>query len=375
MKKFTWIITLIVVVSTSSFAQNDDNGNFIYPNYFQLSLPLNDGKIPFPSTGGPNDINITGSVGMFCNPLYENHLTYIETRFVVRYDDLVLYTRAGPTFHLDDFMLNNHFETQSKLKNFSIPIPVEGLRSYTPTSDYKLELQYRFNYDHSSGLIPGVSQSGWLPYVFDGRSHFVSNKKYSFVMVYPSASIAGPSSISCEGTYIINNATSVTLENNNGLASLTKINNNTYKITRIYNLGVGTVQIKAINLGGEAKIMNVNIGIANVQLEGPLSLSTHYHANNEQEFELIPNPGESFTITRIIADRATTELERTGPYKFKMKIPGNWGFPPLSPHQDFLKITVIDETGECSKGISKIITIHPNPNPGDSGGGWETPGN
>lgn len=100
---------------------------------------------------------------------------------------------------------------------------------------------------------------------------------------------------------------------------------------------------------------------------GPTFLYTHYHNNNDQEFTLVLNPGETFTIMHLISDRSQVELWRSG-NTFKLRIPPGWVFAN-SPYQDYFTISIkgIDSNG-CEKYISKGITVYPAPGTGDPNG-------
>lgn len=105
----------------------------------------------------------------------------------------------------------------------------------------------------------------------------------------------------------------------------------------------------------------------NGNIYGPTFLYTHYHSNNDQEFTLALNPGETFTMMHIVSDRSQVEFWRSG-NTFKLRIPPNWVFAK-SPYQDHFTITLkgIDSNG-CQKHISKGITVYPAPGTGDPNG-------
>ncbi|MNT56458.1 hypothetical protein D3C72_1937590 [compost metagenome] len=143
-------------------------------------------------------------------------------------------------------------------------------------------------------------------------------------------------------------------------------------MTRTGN-GYGKIKIKSVT-NNIPKYFEINVGILNGIIDGPEFLYTHYHSNNDQEFTIIANAGENFTVTQFISDRSSVELQNLGNNKFKIRIPGTWQFV-ATPYSDFFTITATGMSNGCFKTVKKTITVYPNPNIGGGGGyGPQLPG-
>ncbi|MEN5231941.1 hypothetical protein [Sphingobacterium faecium] len=183
---------------------------------------------------------------------------------------------------------------------------------------------------------------------------------------------SGPDNLCDEATYTLINPGTVTLEDASGIATLTALGNNQWKVTRTGN-GYGKIKIKSVT-NNIPKYFEINVGILNGIIDGPEFLYTHYHSNNDQEFTIIANPGENFTVTQFISDRSSVELQNLGNNKFKIRIPGTWHFV-ATPYSDFFTITATGMSNGCFKTVKKTITVYPNPNIGGGGGdGPQLPG-
>ncbi|WP_257667694.1 hypothetical protein [Parapedobacter tibetensis] len=363
MKHFWLFVFAFTSIISIAKAQNDDNGNLLYPYNFAISTPTSDGKIAFDSN--QLGVGISGSFGIVLTELFKPHFQGVETsvQFVVGGQ---VKKEAKLTFFEEDFIVDGQMYLISKLKSFSLSISTNGI----DMNSARLVIKYRFYYDSNWNLIPGITQSGWLPEIAFGKPWFTHNKQYSFVDTFnPPITISGPTDICTEGVYEIQHAGNVVIQNIDGTpATLTKTGATTYKLSRVSN-NVGIVRLMATSNTGNTANFDVRVGLIKGRLIGPSFLTSNYHPNNEEEFEIQLDPGENFTITNFIASRSTCEIQQTGPYKFKVRIPGSWSFYPPNHNQDYLRITVLDQSGACVKGISKTIIIYPN----QGGGGGELP--
>lgn len=92
---------------------------------------------------------------------------------------------------------------------------------------------YKEGYPHPD------NNNGWTNWYNVGATNFVLNKN-----TLPQTSFDGPGSICNEGTYTVYNPGAMSLENASGIATLTNLGNNKYKITKTNSVG-GIVVLKS----------------------------------------------------------------------------------------------------------------------------------
>ena len=78
-------------------------------------------------------------------------------------------------------------------------------------------------------------------------------------IVTPPTTFTGPSSICTDGTYTITNPGTISLENASGIATLTALGNNQWKVTRIGN-NSGLIILKSINADNVSATFKINVG-------------------------------------------------------------------------------------------------------------------
>jgi len=144
-------------------------------------------------------------------------------------------------------------------------------------------------------------------------------------LALPDPTITGDAIICSESIYTITSASAVTLENATGIATLTSLGNNQYKVTRL-NAANGVVTIKATNANGNVVNKNITIGtLKPLAINGPsnpLNWSNNYiytvDTSNPNDVLEIEKSGASQVIfTRLTNNsfRITTPAQpsNTGP--------------------------------------------------------------
>lgn len=168
------------------------------------------------------------------------------------------------------------------------------------------------------------------PYNTDGWTDYV-DKKYTSMKLNPNTilitSFSGPDAVCSEGIYTITNPYTISLENAAGIASLTSLGNNQWKVSKIGNTD-GKVILRS-NYNGKTFDKEIEIGsIAKGVISGNTSLPL----------------GESRTYT--LALNGNTD------YKWSVSYNPNVTWTKLSPTS--IKLST---TGSVPQGWSENITI------------------
>ncbi|WP_400261308.1 hypothetical protein ACFX5U_15440 [Sphingobacterium sp. SG20118] len=350
------IVTLFLnfIFSSVSAQSNDDSGNLIYPYNFNITnTALNNGKIPYNS----NNINIinrtiSGTLGITVTQLYSTYFSDIQTSIaLINSNNEIIKVTAGPSFNKNDFITNGVFFPSSQVKNFSIEFDAQ----LQLNPGYKIALLYKYYFNASVGL-PNQTTSGWSPKVTHNRDWFYHNKTFSFIDTYipPSVTttITGPSSICSDGTYIITNSGTITLENASGIATLTKINGNSYKVSRV-GTSNGTVSLQSTT-GTKITKKDIFIGTKiDGYIEGPATM----RPGLTYEFKLILNDNiANYSNIEIGQPSGTTLVSKTTT-TIKVKVLSNFAFSP-GENEHIVTVTANANVGNCGNAsISKPVTV------------------
>jgi hypothetical protein len=245
-------ITLIFIISIvfNSFSQNDDAGNLIYPNNFNISSHVvTNGFISY-----QNNISVLkGSFGITVADIYKPYFSEIKTMLFLKSKGLGnSVSIPGPSFKKEDFVVNGITYSSSKIKEFEINFYVN------PLYDYELQVIYQYYFNPAVNL-PNQTTAGWAPAVTHGKEWYTHNKKYGFSPQIDPTTISGPGTLCDEGNFIILNPGTVTLENASGIATLTALGNNQWKVTRTGQAN-GYVVLKSTKNNSQPTEKNIVIG-------------------------------------------------------------------------------------------------------------------
>ncbi|WP_149525660.1 hypothetical protein [Sphingobacterium hotanense] len=352
MKKYFIALIIIIVNLLSEAKANDDSGNLVYPNNFNLSIPLKGGKIPYFNA----PVNVTGSFGFTMSGLYTSYLRWVETHIGIingyGFDGQpnLVWSTGGPSFGIGDFIdSNGTIQLHSKIKNFNVTIP--NVFNFD-TGGYRLVIFYKYNFDHRVGL-PNLNKDGVAPQDTHGIPWFISGtKQFSFVKDYPISTITGPKVICDEGIYTITNVVypgQITLDQPDSIATLTHIGNNQWKITKI---GEGKIKIVS-TLGPNVVKKEISLGARNDL--GTFRVSPRimgvgtYYIYYEDPEEMI-NPVANWTIS---STSNNVQIFPDGPDKAVIHI-NSWNSNQLSANS--ITVTAVGTT-VCGDNFFREIAI------------------
>ena len=323
MKKLLILIILAIGLVIESVGAQDDNGNLIYPTNFNVNNDqLVNGRIKFDSAFGANSVGISGTCGMIVSGVYKNYVTKIIAQVVfIDKDGVVKHSAPSMEFYKSNFMVNG------VMTQISIAKPFEFNVGRGSMSGGHLELRYKYEFDAAAN-IPNLTQSGWAPAVTHNKEWFIHNKKYETIDLARTV-FTGSNSICNEETYTLVSPGAITLENAANVATLTRIDNNTYKITRIGSAN-GIVTLKSL-LNGNAYTKDIAVGaVNNSVLSGSTNLFkgniytysiTNYNPNNT--YEVILNGAGSYKrfLTLKKTDNQTYTIDATNFPDMGLSIP------------------------------------------------------
>lgn len=150
----------------------------------------------------------------------------------------------------------------------------------------------------------------------------------------------GPATICSEGTYTIASPGTITLENAAGVATLTALGNNQWKVTRIGN-AVGTVYLRSTSSG---KVYNKAI-LVNSEMKGTFSGAGSIKQGLSGTVTFTPDAGTNYTnLTWTVDAGAHTSLQ-IDPYNLKITIPVN--YPLYDTYNGDDVYVTVKGYGEC----------------------------
>lgn len=355
MKQLFLTLVFLISIVFNSFSQNDDSGNLIYPNNFIISShSIVNGKITYEFT----PLTVKGSFGMTVTDIYKPYFSEIKTAiYLVKLDgssaDLLT---TGPTFTKADFIVSGYTYNFSKIKEFSINIP--GSFQFD-LGTYKLAVLYQYHFNPSVNL-PNLTTAGWAPTVTHGKEWYTHNKTYGFSRQIPPTTISGPGTLCDEGTYTVINPGTITLENAAGIATLTELGNNQWKVTRIGS-AEGTVYLKS-SIG--VNIYNFPIEI-NSEMKGTMTGPGGIKQGMSGTITFTPLTGNNYTNLAWTVDAGAHTSLQIDPYNLKITIPPN--YPLYDTYNGDDVIVTVKGNGECGlmekKYVLRILPRQPSPNP------------
>jgi len=205
---------------------------------------------------------------------------------------------------------------------------------------------YRKNYPASSNGWTGMNSGGSWETV-DAN-------------IPPPTTFSGPNQICAEGIYTLTNPGTITLENTNGIATLTALGNNQWKVTRIGTAN-GLVTLKSTDQQNTVTSKPIEIGIlAPTTIFGPNSV-TYNSTYTFSSGDLDPNITYYWTVTN--APAGTNIIGGTTNKSFTISLP-----PKTSslPENGTLLISV-RRSGACSGSSDSFVKQIPYTT--SSGGG------
>lgn len=238
----------------------------------------------------------------------------------------------------------------SEVKTVSTTVPKDFLSSY---GDGELVVQWRYYKDE----YPAPDQvNGWTKW------HQTKQKINCGLepIVIPPTTISGPTSICSEATYTITNPGTITLENATGIATITQLGNNQWKVTRIGEAN-GNVFLQSV-IQSKTYKNEITVGLAQPEINGPND------AIYNQEFivtcPINPSHSINWTTAGLPEGSIVTNISE-GVIKIKLPIK-NASHPNTGYFSIYGTVTGCGSLMMATKHIN--YTSNGAPGPGDDGG-------
>lgn len=351
-------IFLLMCFTIFAKAQSDDSGNALYPNNFNITNPaIINNKVVISPSGFSGYMK--GSFGITVSGMYKNYFSDIKTSIaVVDPTGDILASVDGPSFNRSDFTIGGVVYNNSTYKDFNLQIPIHPTLGYSKYNNCQIIIRYKYYFNPAVG-IPNQEKAGWAPEVTFNREWFIHDKKYQITLANPVTSINGPNAICDEANYSIINPGTVTLENADGIATLTQLSNSQWKIKRI-GTASGFVKLRS-SLNGNKIEKEVAVGaIINGHIDG----STAVFPGKSYEYTLILDDNISNYENINFSTMSGMTMQVLSTTKVKFTVLSNYAFAPGETERT-LPLTVSATIPDC--GVASInfpiTVINPKPTP------------
>ncbi|NGM67304.1 hypothetical protein [Sphingobacterium sp. SGR-19] len=265
----TFLLWLIVSIG---YSQNSN----VYVELFNVnSSALNNGKIHYFSNVGDTSINFSVVIGR--NIGHVGNPTQVLALAV--FDNNGLEYAASDTIALTQANFTAFDGTATPFINSSFTLKENKKEGV-------LKFKYRFR-------INGGGYDDWTNWFYATKTY----QTQQYQPPIPATTFAGPDQICDEGIYTITNPGTISLENATGVANLTNLGNNQWKVERINN-AVGTVVLKSL-VGSNTYEKNIRIGN-----QAPTSITGN-------SFSLDWSRSYTFTVNTVDAN-STLEIVKEG---------------------------------------------------------------
>ncbi|WP_293953832.1 MULTISPECIES: hypothetical protein [unclassified Sphingobacterium] len=265
---------------------------------------------------------------------------------------LYLLNSSGPNTQISVINISNSdwYGPQyaaSKVIEKEIVIPAGAVTLANPSTS--ILAQWRF---YKEGYPSPYNINGWTDWV---------NKMYTPVKLNPNqipgSTFTGPASICDEGIYTISNPYTVSLENASGIATLTALGNNQWKVTRIGTAN-GVVSLRSIKNG---KIFEREIMIG-ARINGGISGSTTVFPGKSYEYNLTLNDNISNYQNLTFTGTSGMNVQIISPTKVKYTVLSNYAFAPGETERN-TTIQVTANIPGCGYATIEfpIVVINPKP--------------
>jgi hypothetical protein len=315
------LVFFITLFNSSVFAQ----GGYISLYQAGLNITLQDGKIPYKNDNKTTDV--TGFV-TFTKSIPDSLECNVSAIFVHR-------STTGTETTISDSIRVGDSEFRT-----SISVPKNFTFKLQPNKKAG-QVILRFKYYKKN-----------YPNTTNGWSSMESGKTWQTVEIdtIPPASFNGPSQICDEGIYTITNPGTITLENASGIATLTALGNNQWKVTRTGTAN-GIVKLRSTS-NGKIFEKDIVLGIPAPTISGTSQINTV----GEYNYIVSRNtPGSTIEYNLMLG--GDVELIPVSDTEFKIKVVN----PNTSGSNMIVKVRA-RETNSCgtSSYTIKNITLNGN---------------
>lgn len=254
MRSFILFLLLLLFSKNNVLAQEDPN---IYPSSYAIYGVINN-KIQAVNSSFEY---VTGDLFFYVNPTAFGNFLQVNTNFAIVDNSTVLFSHEGPTFLKGSDFITGSTSSIMKPFRFDIPEPVLAkIRDNHPNA--KLLLRYKY-------MIMGGAT---FPSITAGHEYFIDDTKYGFEFsgpITPMPEISGPNSVCSDEIYTVLNTNNVSLENAAGIATLTSLGSNKWKVTRVGNVN-SEITLKALNTANQIVTKKIGLGLGKLPIiEGP----------------------------------------------------------------------------------------------------------
>lgn len=353
-------ILLLMCFAFIARAQSDDSGNALYPNNFNITNPaiINNTIVITPSGFSGY---MKGSFGITVSGMYKNYFSDIKTSVVVLGSTGdILASVDGPSFNRSDFTIGGVVYNNSTYKEFNLKIPQHSAIGYSRYNGGQVIIRYKYYFNPAVG-IPNQETAGWAPQVTFNREWFIHDKKYNIKLADPVTSINGPNAICDEANYSLVNPGTVTLEDANGIATLTQLSVTQWKIKRI-GTASGFVKLRS-SLNGNKIEKEVAVGTPKLVIYGSGDISAPRGAGIQDATFWVDKevPGATYEWEIFGSGRITFPNGNTG----KNVIVHVKSHQGTIPYQCKIRLRITNSCG-TSEDIYYNFTVTPT---GGGGGG------
>jgi len=258
---------------------------------------------------------------------------YYKDNQEVNIIDVVTFNKSN----WDNSVYSNFIERDIFLPAYSVSV-----------ANPKIQVLTKWRY-YKEGYPDPETTNGWTEWYSAGSITFALNPDR-----VPPSTFSGPNSTCGESVYTISNPYTVSLENATGVATLTALGNNQWKVTRIGN-AVGTVYLRSTYQG---KVFNYPIEVSSEMkgtIDGPVGIKQGW---NDNYFYFKPEPGMDYTNVNWPVDSPHLITTQVDKFTFKISVPTN--YPLMDKGRGDDVEIYIRSNGEC--GVmekSRILRILP----------------
>lgn len=290
-------------------------------------------------------------------------------RLRVQYQTFGLGGTPGGSTYLDLYVKVNVASRYNISGETEIPGNFVGTKTYTATPTNSNFPASSFLWTTNTGVqltttSPSVTmdmsdkQIRWIG--VSGKTSACSGwGEMSQLTINFSAIINGPSQICDEGTYTITNPGTITLVNATGIATLTALGNNQWKVTRTGTAN-GVVKLRSTS-NGKTYEKEILIG---AKINGYISGNPTVFPGKSYEYDLILNDNISNYQNLTFTGTSGMTIQILSPTKAKYTVLSNYAFAPGETERNTtIQVTAnVPGCGNTSLELP-IVVVNPKPTP------------
>lgn len=233
--------------------------------------------------------------------------------------------------------------TISKVITKDLVIPADAVSLSKPYMDVSVYWRY-----YKDGYPSPYNTNGWIDWMDKGYQPMKLN-----LNTIPTTSFVGPSQVCSESIYTITNPYTISLENASGIATLTVLGNNQWKVSRIGGAN-GKVILRS-TYNGKTFDKEIAIGIPNPSIVGPSEITAPPNGSiQDYSFSVNPTPGATYQWSFEGSNNVSFQSSTTG-YSTTILVKSHTG---TAPYYCKIRLKVTTECG-TSDFIDYNVKITP----------------